>query len=84
MLYNQNFLRELTLAIFYFDRFPGMFWRFSRCWYFKLFFDIVIYHIGPWADTFFGFIVAQKIIRTFSNLKVSTFYNFQMQIWKLL
>ena len=45
-------LRELTLAIFYFDRFPGLFLGFSWCWYLKIFLDILISHISPWADTF--------------------------------
>ena len=45
-------LRELTLAIFYSDRFSGLFWGFSRCWYLKIFLDILISHISPWADSF--------------------------------
>ena len=32
-------LRELTLAIFYFDRFPGLFLGFSWCWYFSRYFN---------------------------------------------
>ena len=53
ILYNQKFLRELTLAIFYFDRFPKLFCGFSRRWYFKIFLGILIFHISPWADNFF-------------------------------
>ena len=78
-------MRELTLATFYSDRFPGLFCGFSRYWYLKHFLDFLIHYISPWADIFFwlrsgdkrqyGFLVTSRCLLsiTFKFIYVNYF-----------